>query len=128
MPYWSDTFAASPHTKAHPNGVVTHGALEPVLTVLEFGGFPLRDLFLIGFNDSCGSIWVETESRAENVAAALEPAYACRAKPHSHGGVTVAWEVTFDRRELDGTVPSHFVTDVTMEDGTVVIKDGRWVR
>jgi len=123
--YWSDSFADSRHVTQHPNGVVAIGNLEPVLTVLEFGGFKVEDLFLIGLNDSCGSIWVETESRAENVSAALEPAYSCKVKRHDDRGVT-AWEVTFDRRELDGTVLSHFVTEVVMKDGRTVIKDGRW--
>ena len=61
---------------AHGNGVIVHGSMEPVLSVLDVRGFDLRDLFLIGFNDNCGSIVVETESRARNIEDALEPAYA----------------------------------------------------
>lgn len=110
-------------TKSHPNGVVTHGSTEPILTVLDVRGVELRDLFLIGFNDNCGSIITPTEERANEIKDALEPAYQV--------GVSFmgrdAWEAKFDRRELDGSVSSWLVRDITLRDGTVVMRDGRWV-
>ena len=79
----------------------------------------------MGFNDSCGSIIVPTEQRANEVWAALEPAYKVVVKESEETG---DWEAKNDRRELDGSVPSHIVTDIKLKDGTVVMKDGRWVR
>lgn len=110
--------------KAHPHNVATHGSTEPVLTILDVRGFEIRDLFLIGFNDSCGSIIVETEGRANDVWAALEPAYKVTVKRLENGD----WSADFDRRALDGSVPNRFITDLTLKDGTVVLRDGRWVR
>jgi hypothetical protein len=108
--------------KGHANGVVTHGSTEPVLTVLELRGFEVRDLFLIGFNDNCGSIVVETEERAEQIATALEPAYRVKIKAERD-----CWFAQFDRREMDGTVPSWLITDITLKDGRKVMENGRWL-
>lgn len=124
MTWWSDRFLGSKHVKGHADGVVTHGSLEPILTVLEVRGFEVRDLFLIGFNDNCGSIFVETESRAENIKAALEPAYAVEIENTGRG----SWSAKFDRREMDGTVPSWLVTDIIMKDGRKVMEKGKWTR
>lgn len=121
---WSDRFLGSRSTKGHVNGVVTHGSTEPILTVLDVRGFDVCDLFLIGSNSNCGSIWVETESRAENIRAALEPAYAVKVEYMGRG----CWSATFDRKEMDGTVPSWFVTDITMKDGRKVMEKGKWIR
>ncbi|MFJ6792018.1 hypothetical protein [Streptomyces angustmyceticus] len=71
-------FGTSRWVKTHPNGVYTTGSTEPVLSVLDVRGFELRELFLIGINDSCGTLIVPVESRAENAAAALEPAFNAR--------------------------------------------------
>lgn len=125
MSDWSDRFASSTHVKVHENGVVTHGSFEPLMTILELRGFELRDMFLIGFNTNCGSIIVPSEQRANEVQAALEPAYAVTV---SFMGREACWEAKYDRRQLDGSVPSWFVRDITMKDGTVVMRDGRWVK
>lgn len=122
--YWSAKFTDSKWVKVHADGVVTHGSTEPVLSILDVRGFAVEDLFLIGFNDNCGSILVETESRAQNAAAALEPAYLAKVHQDERGN----WNVVYDRRELDGSVGSHFITDLVLKDGRQVIKDGRWVR
>lgn len=114
---------ASKYTKLHANDVLTFGATEPVLTVLEVRGYELRDVFLIGLNDDCGTIVVATESRAENAAAALEPAYKATVKPFRDD-----WAVDYARRDLDGSEPSRFITDIVLKNGTVVLRDGRWVR
>jgi hypothetical protein len=119
---WSDRFLGSRWVKGHANGVVTHGSTEPVLTVLELRGFEVRDLFLIGFNDNCGSIVVETEERAEQIATALEPAYRVKIKAERD-----CWFAQFDRREMDGTVPSWLITDITLKDGRKVMENGRWL-
>jgi hypothetical protein len=95
-----------------------------VLSVLDVRGFEIRDMFLMGFNPDCGSIIVPTRERAENVKAALEPAYAVQVKPLGDDD----WEAVFDRRDIDGTVPSHLITGITLKDGTVVMKNGRWIR
>lgn len=125
MSEWSDRFANSRWTKAHPNGVVTHGSTEPIMTVLELCGFELRDMFLIGFNDNCGSIMLPTEQRANEVWAALEPAYQVQVRPTERSD---CWEAKCDRREMDGAVRNWLITDVTLKDGTVIMRDGRWVR
>lgn len=109
-------------TQTHPNGLVTHGATEPILTVLDVRGFELRDMLLIGINDNCGSLILPTEERACAAKVALEPAY--RVTVRSERG---RWIAEYDRRQLDGTVPSWMVRTITMRDGTVVMKDGRWV-
>jgi len=124
---WSRRWV-SKWTRSHANGVVTHGSTQPILTVLDVRGFELRDLFLIGFNDNCGSIIVPTESRAREVEAALEPAYAVTVSFMGRDGDVEAWEAKFDRREMDGSVPSWLVRDIELKDGTVVMRDGRWVR
>jgi hypothetical protein len=121
-------FGKSRWVKSHPNNVYTHGSTEPVLSVLDVRGFELRDLFLIGLNDSVGTIILPTESRAENAAAALEPAYATRAYLFGNRGGEDVWATDYTRRALDGTTLSAFITDLTLKDGRQVIKDGRWVR
>ncbi|MFE0470528.1 hypothetical protein ACFW2V_02780 [Streptomyces sp. NPDC058947] len=124
MSEWAARWAGQ-WTKTHANGVVTHGSTEPILTVLDVRGVELRDLFLIGFNDNCGSIIVPTEERANEIKEALEPAYAVHV---AFMGRNACWEAKYDRRELDGSTPSWLVRDIAMEDGTVVMRDGRWVR
>lgn len=125
MSEWSDRFASSRWVKSHPNGVVTHGALEPVMTILELRGFELRDMFLIGLNDNCGSILVPSRERADEVKSALEPAYQVEVRSTER---EACWEAKYDRRHRDGTVPNGFITDVVLKDGTVAMKDGRWIR
>ena len=117
-------YTKSRWVKAHVNGLATHGATEPILTVLDVRGFDIRDMFLIGLNDNCGSIIVPTEQRANEVWAALEPAYKVTVKQLESGD----WSADYDRRNLDGSVPSWLVTDIVMKDGTVVMRNGRWVR
>lgn len=112
--------------RQHLNGVFTHGATQPVLTVLDVQGFEVRDLFLIGLSDDAGSIILPTESRAENAAAALEPAYATKIATFGRTGKD--WAVEYTRRDLEGSEPSRVLTDVTLTDGTVVLRDGRRTR
>lgn len=127
MTYDMSRFGGSRWVKSHPNDVYTHGSTEPILSILDVRGFELRDLFLIGLNDSCGTLVLPTESRAENAAAALEPAFDTRVHLFgSHDGEEV-WATDYDRRALDGTTLSSFITDLTLTDGRQVIKDGRWV-
>jgi hypothetical protein len=121
--YWSERYAGGKWVKVHANGVVTCGAAEPVLSVLDVQGFAVEDLFLIGTNESCGAIVLPTESRAGNAAAALEPAYRTKVSRTASGD----WEVKYDRRELDGSVGSHLITDLVLKDGRTLIKDGRWI-
>ncbi|WP_158711256.1 hypothetical protein [Streptomyces sp. NRRL S-1824] len=121
-------FATGRLIKTHPNHVFTHGATEPVLTVLDVRGFELHDLFLIGFNDSCGTLVLPTESRAENAAAALEPAFATRVYLFGSRDGDDVWATDYTRRALDGTTLSAFITGLTLKDGTAVIRDGRWIR
>jgi hypothetical protein len=111
-----------PRVTVHPNNVMVHGASEPLLTFLELGGFELRDLFLIGSGRNSGAIIVGSQERALAVKAALEPAYAVTVKR-----VPTGWKADFDRRDLDGTVLSGFLTDITLTDGTQVMRDGRWL-
>jgi hypothetical protein len=108
-------------TKTHADGLITFGATEPVLTVLDVRGFECRDMFLIGINDNCGSIIVSTEERACAVQVALEPAY--RVEIRTERG---QWIADYDRRQLNGEVPSWLIRTITMRDGTVVMEDGRW--
>ncbi|MFD5065638.1 hypothetical protein [Streptomyces sp. NPDC058394] len=112
--------------KSHPGNVATFGATEPVLTVLDVRGFEIRDLFLIGFNDSCGTLIVPTESRAQAAQAALEPAFNTTVKPF--GPQNGDWAVEYTRRDIDGSEPNRFLTNVTLKDGTVALRGGRWVR
>lgn len=111
------------YTRTHANDVVTFGASEPVLTVLEVRGYELRDLFLIGVNEDCGAVVVATESLAENAATALEPAYRTTVVPFRDD-----WKVDYSRRDLDGSEPNRFITDIVLKDGTTVLRNGRWVR
>lgn len=114
----------SKYTTVHANGLVTHGATEPIMTVLDVRGFEIRDMFLIGMNRQCGSIIFPTQGRALEAKAALEPAYAVRVEPFEHTG---DWAAIYDQREMDGTVPSWFIRDIALKDGTVVMRDGRWL-
>lgn len=122
---------ASPYNRHHGNGLVTHGSTQPILTVLDLGGVELEEMYLIGHNDSCGRLHFPTRERAEQAAAVLE---------HYGYATTVAllgdtpqqqaagiWGVTYDRRTPDGDVPSHLVTDMTVRDGTQIMRDGRAV-
>ncbi|WP_030423264.1 hypothetical protein [Streptomyces sp. NRRL F-5065] len=128
MAFDMSKFGGGRWVKTHPNNVHTHGSTEPIMTVLELRGFELRDLFLIGFNDSCGSIVLPSESRAENAAAALEPAYETRVHLMGSRDGEDVWATDYTRRALDGTTLSAFITNLTLTDGRQVIKDGRWVR
>lgn len=119
-------YASNKLIKQHPGGVFTFGATQPILTVLDVRGFKLTDLFLIGLDADGGSIILPTESRAENAAAALEPAYATKVVPFGRRGED--WAVEYSRRDLDGSAPSRVLTDVTLTDGTVVMRDGRRAR
>ncbi|WJY43229.1 hypothetical protein QT196_38880 (plasmid) [Streptomyces sp. P9-2B-2] len=121
-------FGTSRWVKTHPNNVYTHGSTEPVLSVLDVRGFELRELFLIGINDSCGTLVLPSESRAENAAAALEPAFDTRVHLFGNRDGHDLWATNYTRRALDGTTLSPFVTDLTLKDGTALIRDGRWVR
>ncbi|MFE4692099.1 hypothetical protein ACFRH6_18845 [Streptomyces sp. NPDC056749] len=127
MPFDMSKFGDSRWVRTQPNGVYVHGATEPILSVLDVRGFELRDLFLIGINDSCGTIVLPTESRAENAAAALEPAYETRVHLMGRRDGEDVWATDYTRRALDGTTLSAFITDLTLKDGRQVIKGGRWV-
>ncbi|MGW7671937.1 hypothetical protein ACWGJX_33280 [Streptomyces sp. NPDC054775] len=127
MAFDMSNFATNRWVKSHPNNVYTHGSLEPVLSILDVRGFPLHDLFLIGFNDSCGTLVLPSESRAENAAAALEPAFETRVYLFGSRDGEDVWATDYTRRALDGTTLSAFITDLTLKDGRQVIKDGRWV-
>ncbi|MGW7440343.1 hypothetical protein [Streptomyces sp. NPDC054849] len=128
MAYDMSRFGQSRWVKTHPDGVYTHGSMEPVMSVLDVRGFEVRDLFLIGFNDSCGTIVLPDQSRAENAAAALEPAFDTRVYLFGNRDGEDVWTTDYTRRALDGTTLSCFITDLTLKDGTVAIRDGRWVR
>ncbi|WP_437052093.1 hypothetical protein [Streptomyces sp. enrichment culture] len=95
------------------------------MTVLDVRGIALRDMFLIGFNDNCGSIIVPTEARAREIKSALEPAYQVTV---AFMGRDACWEAKYDRRQMDGTVPSWLVREITLKDGTAVMREGRWIR
>lgn len=123
MPEYAMAKYASRWVRQHPNGVFTHGATQPVLTVLDVQGFEVRDLFLIGLNDDSGSIILPTESRAQNAATALEPAYATKVAPFGPQGQD--WAVEYTRRDLNGSAPSRVLTDLTLTDGTVAMRNGR---
>lgn len=127
MTFDMSKFGDSRWVTTHPHNVHTHGALEPVLSVLDVRGFALHDLFLIGLNDSCGTLVLPTESRAENAAAALEPAYETRVYLMGRRDGDEVWATDYTRRALDGTALSAFITDLTLKDGRQVIRDGRWV-
>lgn len=113
-------------TKTHAAGVVTFGATEPVLTALDLAGFELRDMFLIGINDDCGTLVLPAEERAHAAAAALEPAFAAVVKPFAGSGGD--WSVQYTRRDRSGSTPDRFVTDITRKDGTATKAAGRWIR
>lgn len=96
---------ANARTRTHPNQVVTFGATEPILTALDVGGFPIRDLFLIGINDLCGSIIVDSEQRAREAAAALQPGYEVKVSPFGPD-----WAAKYSLRDRDGQAPERLVT------------------
>ncbi|MFH9016475.1 hypothetical protein ACH4C6_34645 [Streptomyces sp. NPDC017943] len=121
-------FGGGRWVKTHPNNVHTFGALEPVMSILDVRGFALHDMFLIGFNDNCGSIVLPTESRAEEAAAALEPAYKTEVELMGVRDGEEVWATEYTRRAADGTTPPAFINNLTLKDGRQVIKDGRWVR
>ncbi|MEU5838611.1 hypothetical protein ABZ820_33765 [Streptomyces diacarni] len=116
---------ATKYSQTHPNRVVTHGSTEPVVTALELGGFEIRDLFLCGFNPDCGSVIVDSQERARAAAAAREPGYATKI---THTPEFGDWCVDYNRREMDGSERSRFITDIVLNDGTVAMKDGRRTR
>ncbi|MFH8558920.1 hypothetical protein ACH4FE_35760 [Streptomyces celluloflavus] len=119
-------YATNHLVKVHPNGVLTFGSTEPVLSILDVRGFELRNLFLIGINDNCGNLIVPTEARALSAQAALEPAFETKAKPFNPKHED--WSVEYTLRDLDGTVRNALLTDITLTDGTRVVRDGRRVR
>lgn len=106
------------------NGVIVFGATEPVMTVLDVAGFELRDMFLMGLSDSFGSIIVEGEGRAGELAAKLEPSYRTDIHPARPG--TGDWVVNYTQRNLDGSEGGIF-RKIVMKDGTVVMENGRWI-
>ena len=118
-------YLGSRFVHARPNNVAVHGATEPIFTVLDVRGFEVRDLFLIGFNTDCGTLVVDTEERARAASGALEPAYKTKVYFQAH---TSDWWVDYDRRDLDGSEPNRFITDITLKGGRQVMRDGRWVR
>ncbi|MGW1102736.1 hypothetical protein [Streptomyces sp. NPDC002540] len=120
MTFDFSSYAAHDHFTTHPDNVYTHGALEPVLTLLDLRGFQLRDLVLIGMNEDCGTLLLPSEPRAETAAAALEPAYAATLTHLSHPQGE-AWAVTYARRQ-DGTELSALITNLTFTDGTVITR------
>ncbi|MEU2181056.1 hypothetical protein [Streptomyces thermolilacinus] len=128
MTYDMSRFGEGRWTKTHPHNVYTIGSTEPILSVLDVRGFEVRELFLIGLNDSCGTLVLPTESRAENAAAALEPAFATRVYLFGSRDGEDVWATDYTRRAMDGTELSPFLTSLTLKDGRQVIKDGRWVR
>ncbi|MFB6805443.1 hypothetical protein [Streptomyces sp. NPDC056387] len=109
-------------TKTHANGLATFGATEPILTILDVRGFELRDMLLLGLNEDCGSIVVATEERACAAKVALEPAYQVRVRTERG-----QWFAEYERRQPDGTVPSWMIRTITLKDGTIVMRDGRWI-
>ena len=121
---WHERFVGNKYVQIHENGVVTHGSVEPLMTILELLNVELRDMFIMGLSADCGSVLVPTQRRAAEIREALTPAFDVSLKVLSTGD----WEAKYDRRELDGTVPNWFVTDITLKNGTVVMRDGRWVR
>ncbi|MGW0607807.1 hypothetical protein [Streptomyces sp. NPDC002640] len=127
MPVDMSRFATNRWIKTHPNNVYTHGSTEPILSVLDVRGFELHDFFLVGLNDSCGAIYFPTEDRARAAAQALEPAYATEVAFEAHPRGEGMWATRYNRRALDGTELSNFITSLTLEGGRQVIENGRWV-
>jgi hypothetical protein len=128
MAFDMSKFGGGRWVKTHPNNVHTHGSTEPVLSILDVRCFELHDLLLIGLNDSCGTLVLPSEPRAENAAAALEPAFATQVYLFGNRDGEDLWATDYTRRALDGSEPSRFITDLTLKDGRQVTKDGRWVR
>ncbi|GAA3163623.1 hypothetical protein [Streptomyces ramulosus] len=117
-----DKLAQKPWYTRHANNVITTGSTEPVFSLLDLRGFELRDLLLVGLNDSAGSLYLPTEERAKEAVAALEPAFATEVRR-----LRSMWDVAYTRRALDGTTLSPVITDLTLKDGTAVIRNGRHV-
>ncbi|MEW1699457.1 hypothetical protein [Streptomyces sp. NPDC091278] len=128
MPVDMSVFGGGRWVRTQPGNLHTHGSIEPVMSILDIRGFPMHDMFLIGHNDDCGTIVLPTESRAENAAAALGPAYETRVHLMRHHSGQEVWATDYTRRAPDGTTLSAFITNLTLQDGRQVIKDGRWVR
>ncbi|MFD9072824.1 hypothetical protein [Streptomyces lasiicapitis] len=117
-------YATGYGVRVHADDLVTFGETQPILSVLDVAGFEVKNLFLIGRNAHCGQIIVESESRAMNIQAALEPAYKVTVKQRANGD----WAADYSRRDPDGSAPNRFITNVVLKDGTVALKDGRVVR
>jgi hypothetical protein len=126
MSAWSDRLMQGSRARIvdHGNGVVVHGSGEPVLSVLDVLGAELEDIFVIGINDRCGSLVVPTQEKAERLGVLMNPAYKVKIKAPERG---TNWKVDYDQRNLDGTVDSNFIINVTLKDGRVVMKDGKWI-
>lgn len=107
-------YATNKYIKALPNNVAAAGATEPILTVLDVGGFRIRDLFLMGLNKDCGSLIVDSETRATEAQRVLEPAYRTSIRQLPNTG---DWELKYDRRDPDGSTPDRFITKVVGNDG-----------
>lgn len=129
MSEWAQKYASSKWTRLHENGLVTHGSTEPVLSVLDVLGVEIRDMFLVGINDKCGSIFVPTEQRANELSMVMEAAYATKVTQERED-----WMVTFDQRDQDGSVRSHFITEISIKDPSApggvrtVMKNGKWLK
>lgn len=126
-------YATGFRVKSLASGVYVFGATEPILSVLDYEGFPIEDFFLIGINDKCGTIIFPSEERARRCAAALEPGHRAQVAWLDNPRHPNEWKVSYDLRETDGSVRSHFVTQIAVKDPDapggerIVLKDGRWV-
>lgn len=125
------------------NGVLVHGSTEPILSDLKARGFPIEDLFLMGFGEECGHIVFPSRERAEACAKALEEepkqgeepkrVYETKIGPMRHPEYPEEWRVDYDLRDPDGSVRSHLVTGLWLKDKNApggerqVMKDGRWI-
>lgn len=125
----NSSFGYTPNrfTKMHPNNVMVLGSYEPVLTVLDLEGAQVKDLLLLGLNDKAGSIIVDSKSRADEISRALEPLYETEVAQRGADRGSDHWWVDFNQRHMDGASGSNFIVNLTLEDGTTVIRDGRWV-
>lgn len=112
-----DRYAHSKWATAHDHGVFTFGATQPILSALELGGFEVRDLFLMGMDEDYGAIIVEDQQRAEEVAAALEPAYTVTISPEDPEGRTDGhWKATYTLVPQGGE-PARMLTNLKPVDG-----------
>lgn len=94
------------HTKLHENDVVTFGFTEPILTILDVGGFSIENLFLISLEPEVGTILFDTRDRAERAARILEPGYEAKVERFDH---TTDWSVEYVKRDFEGV--HEFVTE-----------------